>query len=93
MSGLAVFLLLSAGFAALALAMPRHQRDLFGTGLVQPIGLVLRICGGTLLVAGLVPAIAGSGASIGIVLWFGLAALAALTVALVLTCTTFWRRG
>lgn len=74
-------LLLSlAGFATLACSMAKHHRDLFGAPPGKWLALSLRCAGWALLAASSVAAIAVSGPSIGIVLWFGIAAVAAAAV-------------
>ena len=90
MTELSAFLLLLAGFAALALSMPKHQRELFGRAPVKPARLILRFFGWSLLLLALMPAIACSGVGIGIVLWFGFATLAAMIVSLMLTYRKLW---
>lgn len=92
MTGLTAFLLLLCGFAALALSMPKHHRDLFGCALQPALGRALRWGGWASLALALVTAITGSGVSVGIVLWFGLATLAALIVAVMLTYRSLWWR-
>jgi hypothetical protein len=81
MMTLTTLALLLAGFAALALSMHKHHRDLFGVAPRRARALLLRGLGWTLLAAALVPAIGGQGASVGVVLWFGVATAAALAVA------------
>lgn len=85
MMGLACFMLQWAGFAALAISMPKHHRDLFGRAPSRRASLVVRGAGWALLALAFVPAIAAAGSSTGIVLWFALATLTALIVALMLT--------
>lgn len=89
---LATFLLQFAGFVALALSMPRHFREFFGSLPARSAKLSMRVVGWSLLTLAFIPAIFGAGASIGIVLWFGLATLAASVVALTLTYRNLWWR-
>ena len=74
-----------AGFAALALSMHKHHRDVFGTAPTRGRTLALQGAGWLLLTASVWPCVAHSGWSIGLVLWIGLLTVAALTVALLLT--------
>jgi hypothetical protein len=81
MTVLATFALLLAGFAALALSMHRHHRDLLG-GVPLRLRVILLRCAGWMLLAGaLVVAIEDQGGSMSIVLWLGAATAAALAVA------------
>ena len=73
-SGLAHLLLLLlalAGFAALALAMERHQEDVFGKALSQRITRSLRIVGWISLLLCLWLAVAAKGWSFGLVAYSG----------------------
>ncbi|MCP1469670.1 hypothetical protein J3E64_001352 [Sphingobium sp. OAS761] len=90
MMALLAFLLLSAGFAALALSMAQHYRKLQYGAPAASRKLALRGAGWALLAAAFVPSIHDLGVSLGIVLWFGLAALAAAAAALILA---LWRSG
>ncbi|WP_434405230.1 DUF3325 domain-containing protein [Sphingobium sp. DN12] len=92
MNLLASFILLFAGFTALALSLAKHHRDLFGTPLGPRKMWGLRVAGGLLLCTGIVPAVRYSGHSAGLVLWTGLLAVAATTVALLLTYKDNWWR-
>lgn len=85
MTLLATLALLLASFAALAVSMHKHHRDLCGSPLPRGRLILLRCSGWTLLAAALIPAIKGYGASIGIVLWVGGATAAVLAVAMTLT--------
>lgn len=79
-------LLLSvAGFAALALSMPRHHRDLFGRPPSPRRARALFIAGWVQLIAALMPCIAASGWTIGLTVWFGTLSVAGFAVALVMT--------
>lgn len=68
---LLVFLLALAAFAALALAMERHQQDLFGRELRGSATRNLRIAGWLLLFAALLLAVAGQGWNFGLVAYSG----------------------
>lgn len=93
MMTLAAFVLTVAGFAALALSMLKHHRDLIGGALSARRRLGYRIAGWALLSTSLVLVLISEGASIGIALWFGLATMAALIVALLLTYRDSWWRS
>ena len=82
---LAALVISIAGFAALALSMHKHHRDVFGTAPTRGRTLTLQGIGWLLLSASVSICIAHSGWSIGLVLWIGLLTFAALTVALLLT--------
>ncbi|MFT4053346.1 MAG: DUF3325 domain-containing protein [Novosphingobium sp.] len=92
MNLLGSFILLLAGFMALALSLGKHHRDLFETPLGPRRMWGLRVAGGLLLCTGIVPAVRHSGHSAGPVLWTGLLAVAATTVALLLTYKDNWWR-
>ncbi|MGC4250022.1 MAG: DUF3325 domain-containing protein [Sphingobium sp.] len=68
-----------SGFTALCLSMQRHHRDLFGRASSRRIALLLKLAGWPLLVISVVPALS-HGATIGVVIWFGLLSIAALLV-------------
>lgn len=93
MMALAAVVLSFAGFAALAVSMARHHRDLFGRPPERRLMLALRAAGWLLLAAAFAPAIRHSGPAIGIVLWFGIATLTAMSVALMLTYRSWWWRA
>ncbi|MGJ7544715.1 DUF3325 domain-containing protein [Variovorax sp. LT1R16] len=83
-----------AGMAALSLAIDRHYAQL--TGRDEPsrrhrIGL--RIAGWLLLALGLWRCIAGSGWSVGLVLWCGLLTAGAMLVAWTLLYIPRWTAG
>lgn len=71
-------------FAALMLAMDRHQEDLFGRVLAARTTRLLRCTGWALLAVALIPAIHLQGVGLGLVSWFGHLSLAAWVVYLVL---------
>lgn len=71
-----------SGFTALALALPKHQRDVMGKTLPVRRERMLRTGGWILIALSLMLDMLGWGASLGIVYWFGSATLAALLVAL-----------
>jgi len=90
MTVLTIQALAFAGFAALAASMKKY-RGISAAG--EPSHgrlLSLRIAGWVLLAAGLAQAAAQQGFSVGIVLWFGTAMVAALSVAFLLTCRKLW---
>ena len=74
-----------AGFAALALAMHRHYRQVWHRALRTGAQVILRIAGAALLAASFAASIADAGWAIGPVLWFGWLTAAALIVAMALT--------
>lgn len=84
MSLLALLLALG-GFAALALAMPRHYRAVLGRQPSRGHVLFLRLAGWALILASLPPCIAWLGNPVGPVAWFGVLNAAALLVAFSLT--------
>lgn len=85
MMALLAFALACTGFAALALAMDRHHRQVWQRPASGRQRVLLRVLGTVCLGASLVACIAYSGWSVGIVLWLGLLSAAVPAVALVLT--------
>ena len=85
MIALAALLLALAGFAALALSMHRHHRDLFGGPPSRWRVVALRSVGWALLGLSLAACSLESGWAVGPLLWIGLLTLAALVVVLTLT--------
>lgn len=85
MTVLGTLLLALAGFAALSLSMQKHHRDLLGGAPLRARALALKCAGWLLLAASLWTALSGEGVFVGIVLWLGIATIAALTVAMLLT--------
>ena len=79
------FICILSGFAALALSMVKHHRDLFGRVPDHRHQLCLRAAGWALLALALGPAVSGFGPAIGIILWFALASLAVPILALSIT--------
>lgn len=77
MTHLAVFTLSLLGFAALALAMERHQDDLFGRALPRRTTLALRNAGWAALLLALVVAVRTQGWSLGLVTLSGHTSLGA----------------
>jgi len=84
--------LLLTGFAALAFAMPKHHRELFGPLPSRGLKLTFVVTGWLLLAASIAPAIIDHGISVGLVFWFGIATVAALVVAMLLTYRKLWWR-
>ncbi len=76
------FLVMSAGFAALALAMERHHRDVFARTLTNARRNRFRICGTGLLLLSLLACILACGIQFGLVWFIGLSGLAAVLVLL-----------
>ncbi|MGE4431977.1 MAG: DUF3325 domain-containing protein [Sphingobium sp.] len=64
-------LLCVAGFAALAIAMDRHQRDLLGRKLAPRTARLVKMAGGGLLAVALAVDMIGLGAAYGAIAWFG----------------------
>jgi hypothetical protein len=79
---LIAFVLALAGFTALALAMRRHHRDLFGRFPSVKRSVILRVVGGTALILSLAPCVFRADWPVGLVLWLGLLTVSALAVAL-----------
>jgi len=79
-----LFACVFAGSALLSVSMDRHVRQVFGRTQSRSAALV-RTAGWLMLTVGLWPAIQGYGLSIGVSLWFGVLAIAATAVALLLS--------
>ncbi|WP_076997482.1 DUF3325 domain-containing protein [Variovorax sp. KK3] len=77
MSHLAVFIPSLLGFAALSLAMDRHQEDLFGRVLAPQATRMLRAGGWLLLLVALALAVRSAGWSLGLVHYSGHTSVAA----------------
>lgn len=88
MMDLAALALALAGFAALALSMHKHHRDIVGTAPTFPRRLALRVAGWLLLGLSLAFCVAPFGWAIGLVHWTGLLTVAGVTIALVLAAMT-----
>jgi len=71
MNHLGVQLLSLIAFGALALAMERHQEDVFGRALARGRTRALRAGGWLALAAALALAVRGQGWSLGLVAWSG----------------------
>lgn len=84
------FLLAFAGFAAMALSMQRHHRDIFGSVPPERSRKALRTTGVATIAASLSLATAAEGLGIGLVLWAGLLTLATIAVCLLLTYRERW---
>lgn len=89
MSHLLTALMALIAFALLALAMARHQQDLFGRELAARPTRALRVGGWGALVASLTIAIHTQGWSLGLVAWCGHISLGAGLVTLALIA---WER-
>jgi|EndMetStandDraft_4_1072995.scaffolds.fasta_scaffold05873_7 hypothetical protein len=85
MIALATFLLSLAGLAALALAMKKHHRDLWGQPAPPARTLALRGAGWLLVSASLSVAVISNGVLAGIALWLGMVTITGLAVAMTLT--------
>lgn len=77
MTHLAVFLLSTLGFTALALAMERHQEDLFGHALATTATRWLRMAGWAALGLALVLIVKAQGWGVGLVSYSGHTSLGA----------------
>ncbi|MDM0120618.1 DUF3325 domain-containing protein [Variovorax arabinosiphilus] len=77
MTHLAVFLLSTLGFAALALAMERHQEDLFGHALAATTTRWLRLAGVAALLLALGVTVRAQGWGVGLVSFSGHTSLGA----------------
>lgn len=85
MTMLASMLLCLVAFAALALSLPRHHRDVLGTMPSARRQQNLRIVGWCFLIASALPLVSGAGGAIGLTSWFGAASLSGLMVMVLLT--------
>lgn len=94
MTHLIVFLLSTLGFTALALAMERHQEDLFGEPLAATATRWLRVAGWAALLAALALMVKAQGWGVGLVSYSGHTSLGAGLVfgALVVIARTRSRR-
>lgn len=90
MNHLAIQLVSLPAFALLALAMDRHQLDLFGRELPAGQTRGLRMAGWLALLASLAIAVALKGWSLGLVTWCGHISLSAAIV--ILTMVAWERR-
>lgn len=77
MTNVSAFVLCLAGFAALALAMQRQQRDIFRHLLVPAATRALRLAGSAALLLALGLLVAGQGWGLGLVMFSGFTSLAA----------------
>ncbi|MDR0227346.1 MAG: DUF3325 domain-containing protein [Burkholderiaceae bacterium] len=84
-------LLALGAFACLALAMDRHQQDLWGRELAASATRTLRAAGWALLLMSLAAALASDPRSLGLVAWFGHISAAAALVVLALIARERWR--
>jgi len=85
MTALASLLLSFAAFAALAMTMDKHHRDLFGAPPGKGRRQLFTMAGWLLLAASALPLIQLQGAVIGMLFWLGLLTASALGVAMVLS--------
>jgi len=77
MNHLGVLLISLLGFGALALAMDRHQRNVFRYRLTTRVTRSLRLFGWSLLALALAVAVQGQGLALGLVSYSGHTSLAA----------------
>jgi len=80
----AVLLSLFVGWAALASAMPRHGRQIWGHDASRPARVALRLVGSALLILAAALCMRDWGWPIGSVFWFGAATASAIAVILLL---------
>ncbi|MQA38546.1 DUF3325 domain-containing protein [Rugamonas aquatica] len=80
----AALLLASSGMTALALAIDRHHRQVYGADATPGARLVLRVAGAVLLALAICPCVLLWGAGAGIVAWTGMLTAGALVPALAL---------
>ncbi len=90
MTGLMIMAIALLGFAALAASMDKHRGAFAGIVSSRRHQVPLRVAGWAMLIASLAYAIGREGSAIGIVYWLGTATIAALCVALFLTCRKLW---
>jgi len=86
-----LLLLSIAGFGALALAMDRHQHDVFGRTLSVHIHWALRAAGYLLLAGALQQAVRAQGWALGLVAYSGHTSAAAGLVCTALIAWNRWR--
>lgn len=93
MTAALIFTLSLPGFTALALTMRRHHRDMFDATASSARMLWLHSIGWLLLAASVLCAVFdNAGVGIGLTLWFGMAPVTAMLVALGLTYLPSLRR-
>lgn len=80
----AALLMTSAGMTALALAIDRHHRQVYGADATLCSRIVLRVVGALLLALAIYPCVLLWGEGAGIVAWTGMLTAGALVPALVL---------
>jgi hypothetical protein len=85
MMDLAALMLAVAGFAALALSMHKHHRDVFGSPPTHRRASAFRAIRWALLGLSFGACVFNSGWAIGPVLWLGLLSVSGLTVTLLLS--------
>ena len=88
-----VFTLSLAAFAALALAMERHQDDLFGRPLPARRTRALRVAGWAALLLALTVAVCSEGWGLGLVTLSGHTSLCAAIVCVALILRQRWAQG
>lgn len=93
MMDLAALILATTAFAAIALSMHKHHRDLSGKPPSRLRAWAFTAAGWTLLALSFGACIVASGWAMGSVLWIGLLTVAALVVVLALTYGTGFVSG
>jgi hypothetical protein len=83
-AAIAAFALCYAGLSSLCLAMNRHHQQVLKHAPSKRRTGGLRLAGWALLVLSLIGCMAGWGASVGAVVWFGVLAAAALAIVVLL---------
>ena len=84
-TALMALLLSLAGFAALSLAMDRHQAQVLGRTLTHASNHGLQVAGTALLLSALAACMVGQTRSVAAIVWLGLLTFAALSVAALLS--------
>ena len=87
MMWLTAFALLLSGSAALALAMTKHHRDIFGRIPSKQKQTGLRVTGWLLTISALGQTVITVGISLGVVIWLGMATLAIAAVSTVMSAS------
>lgn len=77
---ISALLLSYAGMAGLCLAMDRHHAQVWGRDATAAARWGLRVVGGALLAAAVLPCVGGWGGSVGSVVWLGFLSVGALLV-------------
>ncbi|MEN9892720.1 MAG: hypothetical protein RLY78_3015 [Pseudomonadota bacterium] len=87
---LCLLLLGAAGFALLASAMDRHEREITGRRLAAPERRRRRWAGALALLAALIGLMQGLGSGVGLMVWLMLCSVCGLSVVLLTTYRPHW---